>query len=1337
MKKTIKQEPSATATSSRRRPDDRMTTAEISRLREQKRLHRHMVTGLIGLGLMAGGAAMYFSPNAQASDDLVVYEMDDSQIVDNLIPISANLPEPDIQTGGTLMAESAIASDAEPHPDFLSISEEEATSRAESVNENDLPEDGSYDPSTLVVNLASDTTQEDVNAVVVQAGCDVATMISPCTGRFGASFTVNVPEGKTIFELYKELLANPKVESCGFNIYFDQQSVTQEGSFSSDIPMEATDGVPSGTDANIAPRDDRSVFDDPDETFVDLNEGATMDAESSDGWAISPVDDDPAGASKNRWEYKHLRYEDVWNVTRTNQRVTVAVIDSGVMETHKDLKNLIYRPIHVDRNGVVTNGQQNDPNDNGHGTHVAGIIAAQANNKFGIAGLSYNSRIMPIQLESVDSNGRITSASVLGAFNAIASINNANNAQATSLAQTQIAKAKEQGANVDEEAILSENLTLAQRNNVRVVNISLGNPVSESVGNKWVKETKAAMAKLNESGTLVVAAAGNQTSSATVPYLSVPAYQGSDASGAPENLLSVINLEADANDPDGAAPHRKETSNYNRPGRRDCEISAPGTRIYSAHNTNDKSYTYRDGTSQAAPIVSATAALVFAANPLLTPTQAKSIICETATDLGPAGFDDEYGYGEVNPLEAVKKAKEGSKIDRMINIGKENSAQLSVLKLSICGNVRNDFRYDQVAYDVVYNGMLQAIPNIKNDIAFTNLNELPWLAGSFRLGDYEYSNEMEDAANGVKYREVSQVLSFIFYPKGTSLTDQDTLLGIYAFYVRFNLVTGTLSAEDDSEPSQSDPNEVINTSETVARAPEELKDVFLMSGAGAIEGFDPNGVGTMQQIQVAKKAFLTTAPTMTNLPQGYACVSEEKGEIQHHDSINVNGTDLQDVYTREYLVTVSNYLESYDYPVTLCYKQDGNSISLVTTQDKMVEGDVTNFTPSRTAFYKVDSNEEVNELRILQDQEDIDASVTPTGESVTGVLQLPGETSVQACYKTYKVSIGSAEYTICLYHPEVQGATDSTSPVYNVAPAEPLSNHEPMMNQSFSTATDPDAGFGDWGQTSENPDSSWEVLKQAKCIINGNVYSAFNYKVNDYIIYFKVGSTLPLTPQITNLPQGWSQIRSNGSDLPKSPQYPYGGKKYSVVVGNSVQSRQYDFNYAFNESTNTIGGKNSGHTSSAQAGKTTTTQTGGKTTTTPTTTTPSNGKATPVADKPAPVTTTYVTDDGQEETTTSPIEIGGLVGQETPEVNAANGDDEGTQEQKTSTTAPVQWKPTTGTSSETPGKIIADTSPLENIVSGGTLTKTGDAVVIVTGGIISVFSLASIIIARRRLKLVA
>ncbi|MEM2152394.1 MAG: S8 family serine peptidase [Candidatus Bathyarchaeia archaeon] len=84
------------------------------------------------------------------------------------------------------------------------------------------------------------------------------------------------------------------------------------------------------------------------------------------------------------------------------------------------------------------------------------------------------------------------------------------------------------------------------------------------------------------------------------------------------------------------------------------DLSAPGVSIYTT--VKGGSYGSVSGTSFSAPIVAGVAALIFSANPSLTPADVEQILESTAVDLGDAGYDVYYGWGRVNAYEALKAA---------------------------------------------------------------------------------------------------------------------------------------------------------------------------------------------------------------------------------------------------------------------------------------------------------------------------------------------------------------------------------------------------------------------------------------------------------------------------------------------------------------------------------------------------------------------------------------------------------------------------------------------------------------------------------------------------------
>ncbi|HJU91604.1 MAG TPA: S8 family peptidase [Pyrinomonadaceae bacterium] len=100
-----------------------------------------------------------------------------------------------------------------------------------------------------------------------------------------------------------------------------------------------------------------------------------------------------------------------WATTTGSEDVVVAVLDSGVDYTHEDLvENMWFRPATMapyhdselgtvdDESGYNAIDSASDPmDDNGHGTHCAGIIGAEGENNVGIAGVNWNIKIMPLK----------------------------------------------------------------------------------------------------------------------------------------------------------------------------------------------------------------------------------------------------------------------------------------------------------------------------------------------------------------------------------------------------------------------------------------------------------------------------------------------------------------------------------------------------------------------------------------------------------------------------------------------------------------------------------------------------------------------------------------------------------------------------------------------------------------------------------------------------------------------------------------------------------------------------------------------------------------------------
>ncbi|MFN8532862.1 MAG: S8 family serine peptidase [Dehalococcoidia bacterium] len=154
----------------------------------------------------------------------------------------------------------------------------------------------------------------------------------------------------------------------------------------------------------------------------------------------------------DQWALAKVGAPTAWNVVTGTRTITVAVIDSGVDLTHPEFAGRIL----PGWNFVAKDGNAND--DYGHGTHVAGIIAAAGNNKDGIAGMAWGVTILPLK--------------VLNAS----------------------------GAGYGSDLILA--IDYARERGAKIVNISLGSSGASTL-------LQEALDRANAAGILVIASAGN------------------------------------------------------------------------------------------------------------------------------------------------------------------------------------------------------------------------------------------------------------------------------------------------------------------------------------------------------------------------------------------------------------------------------------------------------------------------------------------------------------------------------------------------------------------------------------------------------------------------------------------------------------------------------------------------------------------------------------------------------------------------------------------------------------------------------------------------------------
>lgn len=308
--------------------------------------------------------------------------------------------------------------------------------------------------------------------------------------------------------------------------------------------------------------------------------------------------------ANKQWHLDTIKASGAWDIlqdTAAQQPVTVAVLDTPIDVNHEDLSGVINKSLSAD----FKTGSYEAPSmaPGSHGTHVAGIIGAISNNGTGVAGVASGAdngyiSILPVNVFKYNSTTQKysgTNAAIAGA----------------------IGYAVEQGA--------------------KVINLSLGGSPSDTD-----LVTKNAIDAAVDAGVTVIAAAGNNSSSET--------FYPADF----ENAISVINI-AKFSDPDKNP--RSSSSNYGD----NKDISAPGDTILSTYPTGEKSYGYtsgygtKSGTSMAAPIVTAVAAMLQYYSPSLTPAEIREILHTTATDLYMDGYDAQTGWGCVNAAAALSE----------------------------------------------------------------------------------------------------------------------------------------------------------------------------------------------------------------------------------------------------------------------------------------------------------------------------------------------------------------------------------------------------------------------------------------------------------------------------------------------------------------------------------------------------------------------------------------------------------------------------------------------------------------------------------------------------------
>jgi len=341
----------------------------------------------------------------------------------------------------------------------------------------------------------------------------------------------------------------------------------------------------------------------------------------------------------------------------------VAIIDTGINATHEEFAGLIeYAKSAFDRNAdgsfeyvgdyedFVEVPLTENWDDEAHGTHVAGTIAALGGNGKGVAGVCWQSRLISYKCFA-EADGSGSEWAVYG-----------------SLYDLILWK-------------LDEGITTTIP-----VNMSLGGAGADFFELEMINAAFA-------NDIVIIAAMGND---------------GTRTSHYPAAYAGVIAV--------GATNGRDERVHFSMPGPH-ISVSAPGYDIVSAGNASNSDYQWMSGTSMAAPYVTGLVAYMLTHEPGLSPTQIKSILEQSADDLGPAGWDEDFGYGRVNVDEAIAMTIGDTFIDAYTG----GAITVHVINTSIPASPTDIDGATVYLYDEYDNFIALGVSNYDGEVVFNGL----------------------------------------------------------------------------------------------------------------------------------------------------------------------------------------------------------------------------------------------------------------------------------------------------------------------------------------------------------------------------------------------------------------------------------------------------------------------------------------------------------------------------------------------------------------------------------------------------------------------------------------
>ena len=378
------------------------------------------------------------------------------------------------------------------------------------------------------------------------------------------------------------------------------------------------------------------------------------------------------------WYHNAIKTYAAWDVSMGKEDIVIAVLDDGFDLSHDEFKDKIVKPYNVfDKSTNVSESKDK------HGTHVAGLAVAIANNQKGIAGVAPNCKLMPVKV--FDDNGHTSVLPVL------------------------------------------DGVLYAMYNGADVVNLSLGLalqanipiPVQQELIRSYFKEEERVWKKVfsmtDRNNTAIVIAAGNENLLAGIE----PMHRS-------ESVIVVAAVDEEHN----PLYNKCNFSNYGPY----TDVSAPGLNIVSTIGRNK--YAVMSGTSMAAPIVTGAVALVKSVNRPLSTPQIKKILQETGIAVN----------GNVGPLIQLDKALEKARSTDANTIDTHPEPSSGSVQVLLEWHNHNDLDLickDPTGEVVWYKqkhvpsgGQLEIDMNAGNQFSSNPIENIYWPQGGAPVGEY-------------------------------------------------------------------------------------------------------------------------------------------------------------------------------------------------------------------------------------------------------------------------------------------------------------------------------------------------------------------------------------------------------------------------------------------------------------------------------------------------------------------------------------------------------------------------------------------------------------------------